>query len=100
MAAIVGYVLGESWSDPEITWLSVTADGVVLSDAALVGRATDLDRNILNMLLAADLSDGERADFERRYRDRVDDWRPVVSGPLPTTERLTRPDFGAPPGRA
>lgn len=29
------------------------------------------------------------------YRERVDDWRPVLSGPAPATDRLSRLDFGA-----
>jgi hypothetical protein len=44
------------------------------------------------------LSDNwERTDFERLYGARADDWRPVLSGPQPATDRLMRPDFGAPP---
>jgi hypothetical protein len=95
MAAIVGYILGESWTEPEIAALSVTSDGFVLTDAEFFGEAADLDRNLLNLLVAAEVTPEERADFERRYRERVDDWRPVLSGPLPATTRLTRPDFGA-----
>ena len=48
--------------------------------------------------IAAELTPEERAEFESRYRERVDDWRPVLSGPAPATDRLTRPDFGAPGG--
>jgi hypothetical protein len=95
MAAIVGYIVGESWTEPEIAALSVTSDGFVLTDAEFFGEAADLDRNLLNLLVAAELTPEERADFERRYRERVDDWRPVLSGPLPATGRLVRPDFGA-----
>ncbi len=96
MAAIVGYILGESWTEPEIVALSVTSDGFVLTDAEFFGEAADLDRNLLNLLVAAELTPEERAMFERLYRKRVDDWRPVLSGPAPSTDRLTRPDFGAP----
>lgn len=95
MAAIVAYILGESWTEPEIAALSVTSDGFVLTDAEFFGEAADLDRNLLNLLVAAEVTTEERADFERLYRERVDDWRPVLSGPLPATDRLTRPDFGA-----
>jgi hypothetical protein len=97
MAAIVGFILGESWTEPEIAALSVTSDGFVLTDAEFFGEAADLDRNLLNLLVAAEVTPEERADFERLYRERVDDWRPVLSGPQPATDRLMRPDFGAPP---
>ena len=100
MAAIVGYILGESWTEPEIAALSVTSDGFVLTDAEFFGEAADLDRNLLNLLLAAETTSDERTEFERLYRERVDDWRPVLSGPSPSTDRLTRPDFGADPIRA
>ena len=97
MAAIVGYILGESWTEPEIDALSVTSDGFVLTDVEFFGEAADLDRNLLNLLVVAELTPAERAEFERLYRKRVDDWRPVLSGPAPATDRLTRPDFGASP---
>jgi hypothetical protein len=75
MAAIVGYVLGESWSEPEIRSLSVTADGFVTTESEFLGEAADLDRNILNLLVAADLSAEERAEFEGRVKALV---RPVA----------------------
>jgi len=53
MAAIVGFILGESWTTPEIAALSVTSDGFVLTDAGFFGEASDLDRNLLNLLVAA-----------------------------------------------
>jgi hypothetical protein len=96
MAAIIAYVLGEAWTEPEITALSVTSDGFITTDSEFLGDASDLDRNILNVLLAAGLTDDERQEFERRYRERVDDWRPVLSGPRPADGRLTRPDFSSP----
>ncbi len=95
-AAIVAYVIGEPWTEPAITALSVTSDGFVTTEAEFMGEAADLDRNLLNLLVAAELSNEERAEFERLYRERVDDWRPILSGPMPVTARLTRPDFGAP----
>lgn len=93
MAAIVGYVLGESWTEPELPYLSVTSDGFVTSADDFMGEAADLDRNILDLLDAAGLTADERAEFESRYRDRVDDWRPVVGGPHPATDRLVRQDY-------
>jgi hypothetical protein len=96
MTAIVAYVLGESWTEPPILALSVTSDGYVTTDSDFLGEASDLDRNLLNLLIAAGLTTEERAEFERCYRERVDDWRPVLSGARPADDRLTRPDFGAP----
>ena len=59
MAAIVGYILGESWTEPEIAALSVTSDGFVLTDAEFFGEAADLDRNLLNLLVAAEVTPEE-----------------------------------------
>jgi hypothetical protein len=55
---------------------------------------------LLNLNIAADVTPEERGNFERRYRERIDDWRLILAGPTPATDRLTRPDFGAPPVRA
>jgi hypothetical protein len=96
MAAIVGFVLGESWTEPAMQSLSVTSDGFVTTESEFLGEAADLDRNLLNLLVAAGLDEEERSEFERLYRERVDDWRPVLSGPAPATARLTRPDFSSP----
>lgn len=60
MAAIVAYILGESWTEPEIAALSVTTDGFVLTDAEFFGEAADLDRNPLNLLVAAEVTPEER----------------------------------------
>jgi hypothetical protein len=100
MAAIVGYILAEPWTEPPIGALSVTSDGFVTTESEFLGEAADLDRNLLNLFIAAELTPEERAEFERHYRERVDDWRPILAGPAPATDRLTRPDFGAPPARA
>jgi len=63
MAAIVAYVLGESWTEPAIQALSVTSDGYVTTDSEFFGEAADLDRNLLNLLIAAGLTQDERAEF-------------------------------------
>jgi hypothetical protein len=72
----------------------------VTADHEFLGTAADLDRNLLDLLLAAELTADEREEFERRYRERVDDWRPVLSGPQPASGCLMRPDYGAHLGRA
>ena len=75
MAAIVGYVLGQEWTNPTIAWLSVTVDGHVVSDSTFIGSAEDLDRNVRTLLEVADLSPEELAEWKRRYVAKVDDWR-------------------------
>lgn len=74
--------------------------GYVMTDAEFFGEAADFDRNLLNLLIVAELTADERTEFERRYRERVDDGRPILAGPSPSTDRLTRLDFGADPIRA
>ena len=44
MAAIVAYVLGESWTEPAIESLSVTSDGFVTTESEFIREAADLDR--------------------------------------------------------
>lgn len=75
MAAIVAYVLGKEWTTPSIAWLSVTSDGLVMSDSHFIGHAGDLDRNVVNLLAVAGLTAEERAEWDRLYRLKVDDWR-------------------------
>jgi hypothetical protein len=41
-------------------------------------EAADLDRNLLNLLVAAEVTPEEPVEFQRQYRERVDDWRPVL----------------------
>ena len=55
MTAIIAYVLGEEWTDPQIAWMSVSSDGYVTTDADFLGDAADLDRNIRKLLIAAGL---------------------------------------------
>lgn len=75
MAAIVAFILGETWTDPEIAWMSVTPDGYVSTESDFIGSASDLDRNLRSLLSAAGLSPAERAEFDDLYSMRVDDHR-------------------------
>ncbi len=52
MTAIVAYVLGEHWTEPEIRWMSVSSDGYVTTDSDFIGDASDFDRNVRKLLLA------------------------------------------------
>lgn len=81
MAAIIGYVLGEEWTDPAIQWMSVSPDGYVTTDSDFLGDAADLDRNIRKLLIAAQLSPAEREEFAQLFRQRVDDHRAGADRP-------------------
>jgi len=75
MAAIVGCILGESWTTPGVTDLSITSDGCVVCFESFIGSVEDFDRNIENLLVAADLTNEERKEFDTHYNNRVTDWR-------------------------
>lgn len=78
MAAIVGYVFGESWTDPAIAKISVseTEDLVYVRKAGGVGfdgvqSLTDLRNNWNRLLDAADLTPDERRDAVRLFNQRI-----------------------------
>ena len=78
MAAIVGYILDERFSDPAISELVVTSDGFVLAQTEgeigandMIGAEADLNRNLLSLIEAAGLSDEEIREFGRLQRERI-----------------------------
>lgn len=78
MAAIVGYILDERFSDPAISELVVTSDGFVLAQTEgevgandMIGEEADLNRNLLTLIEAAGLSDEEIREFGRLQRERI-----------------------------
>jgi hypothetical protein len=78
MAAIVGYILDERFSDPAISELVVTSDGFVLAQTEgevgandMIGEETDLNRNLLALIEAAGLSEEEIREFGRLQRERI-----------------------------
>lgn len=75
MAAIVAFVLGEEWTDPAMVSLSITSDDHVVSDAAFIGDASDLKRNLVALMDAAELDAHERVFLDWLVRAKVDDWR-------------------------
>jgi len=82
MAAIVAYILGEKWTDPAINDMAITSDGFLLAqhegDMGLndfMGAASDLERNVANLMIAAELTEGEQAEWQRLYKARITDWR-------------------------
>jgi hypothetical protein len=78
MAAVVGYILDERFSDPSISELVVTSDGFVLAQQEgdvgandMLGTEVDLNRNLLDLIAAAGLSDDETREFGRLQRERI-----------------------------
>lgn len=78
MAAIAGYVLGESWTDPAIAEITVseTEDLVYVRKTGAVGfdgvqSLTDLRNNWNRLLDAADLTPDERRAAVRLFMTRV-----------------------------
>lgn len=79
MAAIVGYVLGESYTDPEIAEIAVSeSEGLVyIRQAGAVGfdgmqSLDDLRENWNRLLDAAGLAPDERREGVRLFTDKVD----------------------------
>jgi hypothetical protein len=82
MAAIVGYVLDQDWTSPGLAEMAITSDGFVLArrDGDIgcnewIGDVGDLERNVHNLLDAAELSQDERTEWQRLFQARVTDWR-------------------------
>jgi len=78
MAAIVGYILEERFSDPAISELVVTSDGFVLAQREgevganeMLGEEADLNRNLLSLIEAAGLTQDEVREFGRLQRERI-----------------------------
>jgi hypothetical protein len=78
MAAIVGYILDEHFTDPAISELVVTSDGFVLAQTEgevgandLIGSEADLNRNLLELIGTAGLTEDETREFGRLQRERI-----------------------------
>jgi hypothetical protein len=74
MAAIVGCILDEPFTEPRMTSLLVTSDGGVLAATdedplydEFIGHISDLRRNWTTLLEVADLTKAERALADQRY---------------------------------
>lgn len=84
MAAIVGCIIGEKFTNPSLVELSVTSDGYVLGrqerDCGLnewIGSVRDLERNLSHLVVCADLTPEESEELWQRYEAIVKDWRKV-----------------------
>ena len=74
MSAIVGCILGQEFTDPQMHGLSISADGYVQSMETFIGSAEDFERNIASLLSHAGLTPEEQAEWDRLY-SQIDDWR-------------------------
>jgi len=84
MAAIVGYICDENYTDPAINELVVTSDGFVLIEHVgeigantMMGEESDLLRNWRNLLDAAGLTPEERTEADAAYDSHVHSFRVV-----------------------
>jgi len=79
MMALVSYVLGEHWTEPELLDLVITSDGYAIEYTeqgdALFSSVQDLERNWTSLLQAAELTDPEKAEAEALFRSKVTDYR-------------------------
>lgn len=87
MTAILGAILGHDYGVTDsrggrLTSISITSDGFVIAGStasdgggAFIGGASDLDRNLAQLLNALKLTKAETAAFMRVYTTRVRDWR-------------------------
>ena len=82
MAAIVGYILDQEFTDPSIDDMCITSDGMVLAqhkgDCGMndfIGAESDLKRNWSRLLTAAGLTEDQRKAAEQLYGERITDWR-------------------------
>lgn len=78
MAAIVGYILDEPFSDPAISEIVVTSDGFVLAETEgdvganeMLGSEGDLNRNLVALIEAAGLTADEVRQFGELQRERI-----------------------------
>ena len=81
MAAILGYLLDEAFTEPAIAELHLTPAGGVLAvpvtaagargQAAFIGAASDLQANLSRLGMAAGLDAAEWAAFAQLVRERV-----------------------------
>jgi len=82
MAAIVGYICDENYTDPAINELVVTSDGFVLVEHVgeigantMMGEESELLRNWRNLLDAAGLTPQERTEADAAYDSHVHSFR-------------------------
>lgn len=82
MSAILGFVLGETWSKPEIVELDITSDGCLLARESgdighnsFIGALADWKDNLSRLFTVAEITPEEQHEFDLLWRGKVKDWR-------------------------
>lgn len=82
MSAILGFVLGQPWTDPQIQELHVTSDGFLMARVDgdigcndFIGAVSDWDSNLQRLFEVAEVTSEGRQEFAGLWRQRVKDWR-------------------------
>ena len=82
MAAILGFVLGEAWTSPEIAELDISADGFLLARQSgdighnsFIGALGDWKDNLRRLFEVAEVTASEQQEFNGLWAERVKDWR-------------------------
>jgi len=81
MSALLGYILDQHWTDPQIIGLSVTADGHLLGMREgdigyneYIGTAAEFRSNLSRLAVAADLTGEEIRELHHLYGKKVESW--------------------------
>ena len=80
--AILAFLLDETWTDPAITEMCITSDGIVMAGNEedpfmneMIGRADELDSNLRGLASTCALSPADTDDLLGRVATHVTDWR-------------------------
>jgi hypothetical protein len=79
--AILGYILDQRWTDPELTDMCVTSDGLLLGQQEgdigmneILGTKEDLGRNLYGVAEAVGLDPLETGELFEAVNSRITDW--------------------------
>lgn len=75
LAAVLGYVLEQHWTAPEIGRLEITEDGKILADGQYLGEGWELDQAISWLFVMAGVTSEEWDLWDKLYRRKVRDRR-------------------------
>jgi hypothetical protein len=79
MTAILGYLLDQEWTSPQIVSMAITSDGFLVTDGDFFGDAESLDRNLAGAATTAGLTPVETSGLFRLREIGVEDWQPSAA---------------------